>query len=64
MTGGPTPDDEYLLVLVDLLTRYPEVEVVKGTGVKYNIHAFNQVFSRHGFPRVLFSDYGAPFNEN
>ena len=25
---GPTPDGKYLLVLVDLLTRYPEVEVV------------------------------------
>ena len=61
---GPTPDGKYLLVLVDLLTRYPEVEVVKGTGVKDNIHAFDQVFSRHGFPRVLFSDNGAPFNGN
>ena len=40
------------------------VEGVKGTGVKDNIHAFDQVFSRHGFPTVLFSDNGAPFNGN
>ena len=44
---------------MDLLTRYSVVEVVKSTGVKDNIHAFNQVFSRHGFPTVLFSDNGA-----
>ena len=28
---GPTPDGKHLLVVIDLLTRYPEVVEVKGT---------------------------------
>ena len=51
-----------ILVVVDYLTCYPEAVVVQGTGVEDNIHAFSEIFSRHGFPRHLHSDNGAPFN--
>ena len=59
---GPTQDGHHILVIVDRLTRYPEVAVVKGTGAKDNIQAFSEVFSRHGVPRRLHSDNGGPFN--
>ena len=59
---GPTADNKYLLVVVDKLTRYPEVEVVKGTSAEDNIRAFDNILSRHGNPEQLFSDNGAPFN--
>ena len=62
---GPNPlDGKHILVLIDALTRYPEVLVVKGTGAEDNIHAFSEVFSRHGYPTYLHSDNGPPFNGN
>ena len=59
---GPTRDNKHLLVMVDVLSRYPEVEVVKGTSSHDNIVAFDNIFCRHGFPDVVYSDNGAPFN--
>ena len=59
---GPTQDGNHILVLVDGLTRYPEVITVKGTGAEANIHAFSENFSRHGFPTTLHTDNGPPFN--
>lgn len=58
---GPTPNHS-VLVMVDHLTKYPEVEVVKGTSAHDNILAMDNIFSRHGFPAVLHTDNGAPFN--
>ena len=59
---GPTQDGHNILVIVDGLTRYPKMAVVKGTSAEDNIQAFSEVFSRHGVPRRLHSDNGAPFN--
>ena len=59
---GPTQDGNHMLVLVDALTRYPEVLTVHGTGAEDNIHAFSECFARHGYPSTLHSDNGPPFN--
>jgi hypothetical protein len=59
---GPTKEGKHLLVVVDYMSRYPEVEVVNGTSATANVVAFDTIFSRHGFPKVLRSDNGAPFN--
>ena len=59
---GPTPCGRYVLVVIDLLTRYVEVEVVKGTSAEDNIHALDNIFSRHNPPEVLLTDSGPPFN--
>ena len=59
---GPTQDGHHILVIVDGLTRYPEVAMVRGTSAEDNIQAFSDVFSRHGISRRLHSDNGAPFN--
>ena len=50
---GPTQDGHHILVIMDGLTRYPEVAVVKGTSAKDTIQAF-------GIPRRLHNDNGAP----
>ena len=43
---GPTPiDGKHILVIIDGLTRYPEVLTVHGTGAEDNIHAFSEVFA-------------------
>ena len=59
---GPTQDGHHILVIIDGLTRYPEVSVVKGMGAEDNIQAFSEVFSRHSVPRRLHSDNSALFN--
>jgi hypothetical protein len=61
---GPTRDNKHLLVVIDNLTRYPEVTVVNGTSADDNIHSFSEIFSRHGYPAIVHSDNGAPFNGN
>ena len=58
---GPTPTCS-VLVMVDHLTKYPEVEVVKGTSAHDNIVAIDNIFTRQGFLDILFTDNGAPFN--
>ena len=59
---GPTRDGKHLLVLIDKLSKYVEVEVVSGTSAEANIRAFDNTFSCHGNPKHLLSDNGAPFN--
>ena len=38
---GPPQDGNHILVIIDGLTRYPEVSVVKGTSAEDNIQAFS-----------------------
>ena len=59
---GPTQDGLHILVVIDSLTRYPEVVVVKGTSTDDNFQAFTEIFRRHGVPDRLHSDNNAPFN--
>ena len=50
---GPPQDGNHILVIIDGLTRYPKVSVVKGTSAEDKIQAFTEVFSRHGVPKKL-----------
>ena len=59
---GPTPEGKHILVVIDTLTRYPEVAVVDGTSTEANIRALDEIFSRHNPPEILLTDNGAPFN--
>ena len=59
---GPTPEGDYVIVVIDLLTRYPEVEIVKGTGADDNIHCIDTIFARHFSPKLLLTDGGPPWN--
>ena len=47
---GPTSDGKYLLVIVDELTRYPEMVAVSSTSADANIEAFDNIFTQHGYP--------------
>ena len=59
---GPTPFNTHMLVIIDKLSRFPEVVEVRGTSAEANISAFDSVFSRHGFCKTLTTDNGPPFN--
>ena len=59
---GPFPSGDYLLVVVDDYSRYPEVEVMSTTSAKSTIPKLDAIFARHGIPEVVKSDNGPPFN--
>ena len=59
---GPTADGKYLLVVIDELTRFPEMAVVTSTSADANIEAFDNIFTHHGYPDSLKTDGGPPFN--
>ena len=61
---GPTPEGKHVLLIIDKLSRYPEAKIVSNTSAEPNIEAFDEVFSRHGYPEKLTTDGGPPFNGN
>lgn len=59
---GPLPSGDYLLVLVDEFSRYPVVEILKSVSAAAVLPVLDKVFSVFGFPKILKSDNGSPFN--
>ena len=59
---GPLPSGEYLLVVIDRYSRYPEVEIVRSTKASSVIPKFDKIFSTHGIPISMTTDNGPPFN--
>jgi transposase InsO family protein len=59
---GPFPTGEYLLVVIDEFSRFPEVEVLTTVSAKAVLPKLDAIFSRQGIPDVLKSDNGPPFN--
>jgi transposase InsO family protein len=59
---GPLPTGEYLLVVVDRYSRFPEVEIVSSTKASVVIPRLDKIFAVHGIPAILRSDHGPPFN--
>ena len=58
---GPLPSVQYLLVIIDSYSWYPEVEIVSSTAAQKVIPKIDTIFSRHGVPRKAESDNGSPF---
>ena len=59
---GPLPSGEYLLVVIDRYSRYPEVEIVHSTKAVSVIPKLDKMFATHGIPKTMTSDNGPPFN--
>ena len=59
---GPLPSGEYLLVLIDRYSRYPEVEIVRSTKASVVIPKIDKIFATHGIPLSITTDNGPPFN--
>ncbi|CAB4031109.1 Uncharacterized protein K02A2.6 [Paramuricea clavata] len=59
---GPFPSGDYLLVLMDEHSRFPEVEIIRSTTTAVTIGKLEKIFSVHGFPIEFVSDNGPPFN--
>ena len=61
---GPLPSGEYLLVVTDRYSRYPEVEIVRSAKASVVIPKLDKVFATHGIPSVVKADNGPPFNSD
>ena len=61
---GPLPSNDYLLVVIDRYSRYPEVEVVRSTKASSVIPKLDKIFAVHGIPFVIKSDNGPPFSSD
>ncbi|KAL0183494.1 hypothetical protein M9458_019190, partial [Cirrhinus mrigala] len=59
---GPFPSGDYLLVVVDDYSRYPEVEIVKSTAASAVIPKLDKIFSTFGIPAIVKTDNGPLFN--
>ena len=53
---------KHLIVVIDLLTKFLDVGVVKSTAATHNVPIYDKIFKIHGYPRKLMSDNGPPFN--
>lgn len=59
---GPLPSGEELMVLVDEYSRYPVVEIVRSVSANNVIPVLDKVLTTFGYPEVIKSDNGPPFN--
>ncbi|KAK3740432.1 hypothetical protein QZH41_004600 [Actinostola sp. cb2023] len=59
---GPFPNGDYLLVVVDYFSRFPEIEILRSTSAKAVIPHLDSIFARQGIPDVVRTDNGPPFN--
>ena len=59
--GPVSQAGEYILVVQDEHSRYPDVEIVHSTSSRVVIPALDRIMSRFGIPKILRSDNGPPF---
>ena len=58
---GPFVTGEYLVVLVDYFSKWPEAMLTKSTKSIVIQNWLEEVFSAHGYPDILTSDNGPQF---
>lgn len=59
---GPLPSNDYLLVVIDSYSRFPEGEVVRSTKASVVISKLDKIYAVHEIPQILKLDNGPPFN--
>ena len=60
--AGPFPSGDYIVVVVDEFSPFPEVELLTSTSAKAVVSKLDAIFSRQGVPDILKSGNGPPFN--
>ena len=58
---GPFPDGQYLLVVIDAYSKFPEVDFVNSTSASATLPKLERIFATHGIPHFVRSDNGPPF---
>ena len=60
----PFPSGDYLLVVIDEYSRFPEVEIVKSTSATSVIPKLDFIFARQGIPDELKTDNAPPLQRS
>jgi len=58
---GHFPSGEYLFVVIDAYSHYPEVEIVYSTSAATIFPKMDKNFATHGIPSIVKNDNGPPF---
>ncbi|RWR98418.1 hypothetical protein B4U79_06029, partial [Dinothrombium tinctorium] len=58
---GPMPSGDYILVLVDYFSRWPETKITKSITTSTVINWLEEIFTRFGYPKTITSDNGRQF---
>ena len=61
---GPLPSSDYLLVILDEYSRFPEVEIIRSLSAQIVILVLDKIFSFWGIPDKLKTDNGTPFQSS
>lgn len=59
---GPFPNGDYLLVVTDDFSWFPEVEILRSTSAKAVIAHLDSILARQGITELVRTDNGPPFN--
>ena len=59
---GPLPSEEYVLVVIDEYSRFPEIDVTTSTSAKATLPKLDRIISSFGIPVSIKSDNGPPFD--
>ena len=59
--AGPFPSGECLPVVIDDYSRFPEVEILPSLSANVVIPRLNMIFARQGYPTIVKTDTGPPF---
>ena len=59
---GPLPTGKHVLVVQDLLTRYPAAKIVPSTSSSKVIPALHDIYIDYGYPTTHLTDNGPPLN--
>ena len=58
---GPFSSQDYLLVVTDAYSYFPEEEMVSSTSAAATLPKLERTFVAHGIPEVILTDNGPPF---
>ena len=57
---GHFPDGQYLLVVIDAYSKFPEVDFVNSTSASATLPKLERIFATHGIPHFVRSDNAPP----
>ena len=61
---GPLPSGDYISEVVDVYSRWAEIEIVWSTSANSTIPKLDKIFSTYGIPEKLITDNGPPFTSH
>ena len=61
---GPLPSGDYILEVVDVYSRWAEIEIIRSTSANSTVTKLDKIFSAYGIPEKITTDNGPPFTSH